>query len=68
MIPIGKKGKITNGPLKDWMITVQEDKDNTGGFLILLTKNEEQYDEWANDLKDLEKLFAKRAWEVAWEK
>jgi hypothetical protein len=67
MILIEKAGKITAGSLKDWTIRVQDDKGNTDGFLIILTKNEEQYDEWASDFENLKKLFVKRAWEVAWE-
>lgn len=68
MILVGIKGQITSESLKGWTVIVQDDRKNTGGYLVILKNANEQYDEWVGDYKDLEKLFDTREWQVAWGK
>lgn len=69
MIPIGKKGKILAGKqLVGWDIFVQDDKIDSGGYLILYNKDNEGYDDWVVDKEELERLFIHEGYKVEWEK
>jgi hypothetical protein len=70
-IKIGVTGKILEGTLKDWFIHVEDDSENTGGYLILIFKElagngSEGYDDWVEDKDSLVKLFSYEKWKIQW--
>lgn len=68
-IEIGRRGRIRAGRWSGQSIFIQDDRQKTGGFLILLgpdTAGKNAGDIWVV-ADDLEKAFAEAAWEVEWE-
>jgi hypothetical protein len=68
MIEINKKGIIRNGKFQGWTIFIQDDAENTGGFLILKERGADGYDDWVEDMAAREKYFEQANWEVDWER
>lgn len=68
MIPIGKKGRITKGKSTGWLVLVQDDSVETGGFFILKTNDilNEAWDDWVENRDSLEKYFQEAGWEIEW--
>lgn len=68
MIEIGKKGKIVAGDEEIRYVLVQDDRENTGGYLILkgLDVNFERgYDDWVEAAK-LDDYFKESGWVIDW--
>ena len=68
-IEINKTGKIVKGDYFGWHVKILNDKDYTGGFLILLISPfnpEDNYDHWVSDVRELNAYFAAREWEIDW--
>ena len=68
---IGTYGKILEGKLKDWYVFIQDDAENTGGYLILLnaTLNPEDrrgFDDWVENFQSLENYFKETRWKIQW--
>jgi hypothetical protein len=68
MIEINKRGIIRSGDYQGWTVFIQDDSENTGGFLILIEQGTEGYDDWVEDRASLEKYFEETNWVVDWEK
>ena len=73
MIEINKKGKILEGKHIGWYVLVKDDTDNSGGFYIFMSKNEnftggldEGYDSWLEDAKLIENYFEVAKWKIEW--
>lgn len=69
-IPIGKKGFIVNEEVPEPYIIVQDELNNTGGYLVLVSATGDfvnGYDYWVLQ-GDLEKFFEEAKWEVTWSK
>ena len=72
MVPIGKAGKIVSGESAGWYVFVEDDSDNTGGFLILQAPTTDfwtggkGFDDWVETRADLERFFTQRQWQVQW--
>jgi hypothetical protein len=69
MIRIGKKGRITKGTSAGWFVLVDDDSENTGGFLILTAKDidfEDGFDNWVENMSSLEQYFQEAGWEIEW--
>ena len=69
-IPINKYGKIIKGDHKNWLIYIQDDKENTGGYLILYKPSKDSelgYDDWVEKYEDLKQYFSEANWEIEWE-
>jgi hypothetical protein len=72
MIPIGKLGRIRRGEYAGWFVRVDDDSESTGGFLALISPDQEfagplGYDNWAEDEAALERYFRKLDGDVEWE-
>lgn len=69
-IIINKYGKILKGDYKGRTVFIQDDKENTGGFLILISQEKKSnfgYDDWVENYDDLKKYFLESKWEIEWE-
>ena len=50
-------------------VKIQDDSENTGGYLILLSDRDDfssGSDDWVEDSKALEQYFEESEWEVNW--
>ena len=70
-IEIGKTGKITSGDDTGHQIKIIDDSENTGGFLILSSKdfndpNEPAFDDWVAGKNELEDYFEESNWVISW--
>ena len=68
MIEIGKRGRIIAGDDKIRFVLVQDDREESGGFLILKSTDEhfkEGYDDWVESEK-LDAYFKESGWTIDW--
>ena len=68
-IEIGRIGKIVKGDDVGCFIKIQDDSENTGGFLILQSESEDfstGSDDWVEDAKGLEESLEESEWAVNW--
>lgn len=70
-IKINKKGKILEGDNKHWFVIIKEDFENTGGYLILISKNLEfkgndGSDYWVENYNSLRAFFDESNWKIEW--
>lgn len=69
-IKINKLGKIVAGENVNHFLKVIDDKNNTGGFLILTSQThdfQDGFDSWVEDLFSLQKYFEESAWIIQWQ-
>lgn len=69
MIKIGCKGKVVSGDVVNSWVTVEDDSDNAGGFLIHLSTAgipPAGSDDWVEDYTALEQYFHKNNWVIDW--
>lgn len=65
-------GKVLEGEYKNWFIFIEDDHNNSGGYLILLfnhpdrLKSSQGYDYWAEDRSSLEEMFKEAKWKIQW--
>jgi hypothetical protein len=62
-------GKIVAGSDAGWYVRVDDDSTNTGGYLILIWRNtdeQEGFADWVVTWDDLERIIRHRSWEVEW--
>lgn len=70
-IRLGKTGVIVAGENVGWQIRVDDDSANTGGFLILTSRDfadpsAEAFDGWVEDETALQGYFKESDWVVKW--
>jgi hypothetical protein len=70
-IEIGKKGLIIEGDTKGWYVRVDDDSDNTGGFLILTNPDPDMssivsHDNWVENEESLRSFFLESSWIIEW--
>lgn len=67
-IKINSKGVILEGDNKGWHVFIEDDAENTGGYLILKTSQDlnEGYDNWVENLDDLQSYFQESNWKIKW--
>jgi hypothetical protein len=68
MIPIGKKGRIKNGEDAGTYVYVEDNLNETGGFLIHTAADsnvETGMDGWV-DKEGLEQYFEESGWQIDW--
>lgn len=70
-VKIATYGQILEGALKDWYVFVQDDAENTGGYLILLSisldlANPQGFDIWAENFQDVCEIFKEKNLKVHW--
>lgn len=69
---VGVTGKILEGRHKGWFIFIQDDAENTGGYLILVFNNInrflsfEGFDRWAENQETLQEMFDSAQWKIQW--
>jgi hypothetical protein len=62
-----RQGIITQGKYKDWKVAIQDDKEDTGGFFVLVQSGTECYDSWVPDQEALERYLQEAGWAVSWD-
>jgi hypothetical protein len=68
-ISIGIVGKIIKGEECGSYAKIIDDTDDTGGYLILVSKNidlQDGYDSWVQDWGALTCFFQESSWEIDW--
>jgi len=70
-VKIGKFGRILDGDPKGWYVFVQDDKENTGGFLVLLSASSEPadfrgFDDWVENAESLQSYFLSKKRQIHW--
>ncbi len=69
-IKIDVVGKIISGDDKGRFVKIQNDSQNTGGFLVLISTkqdfSEKGYDDWVESYDSLQKYFNESSWNVNW--
>jgi hypothetical protein len=65
---IGKKGRIRSGKDAGFFVRIQDDSENTGGYLILIWQDVPSvgYDYWVENLADLEQFMREAGWDIEW--
>jgi len=70
MIRVDSKGKIVSGKDTGWYIWIQDDTENTGGYLVVQSLSVDftgiVYDNWFETIDDVEKHFRFNKWIVEW--
>jgi hypothetical protein len=72
-IPIEQVGRITSGSDIGQFVLVRNDQERTGGFLIFQSSApdvfsaSEVFDNWVEQLSDLESFFSESGWDVDWQ-
>ena len=70
MIEVGSKAKIVSGKNTGWYIWIQDDTENTGGYLVVQSPSIEftgnGYDNWFATIDKIEKHFELNKWIVEW--
>lgn len=69
-IKIGNIGRILKGDNVGFFIKVQDDSENTGGYLILQSKSDDftsGFDDWVENSRALEQFFKESKWEIDWQ-
>ncbi|CAG0991648.1 hypothetical protein BURK2_02421 [Burkholderiales bacterium] len=68
-VRLGKVGKIIAGDDTGHYVKVIDDREDSGGFLILIAKTQDMqdgYDSWVEDEKALYRFFEESRWIVDW--
>lgn len=68
-IRIDYAGKILCGDEVGSFVKIVDDNENTGGYLIITSKNksfEAAHDDWVEDMPSLEKYFRESNWSIDW--
>ena len=72
-IEINAIGKILEGDTTGWYVLIKEDFENTGGYLILISKDPsfssgEGLDYWVETYDNLKGFFEESKWQIDWMK
>ncbi|HLJ88954.1 MAG TPA: hypothetical protein VKZ53_19195 [Candidatus Angelobacter sp.] len=65
---VGKKGRIKTGKYAGFFVRIEDDSENTGGYLILTWQGASSmgYDNWVENLPDLDQFFHDSGWDIEW--
>lgn len=75
MPPVGRVGLIKQGDMIGWYILIEDDRKNTGGYLILTCNSRDfsgesavsqGYDGWVVE-HDLPEYIRESGWEIEWD-
>lgn len=71
IIKINVIGKILEGDNENWYVLIKEDFENTGGYLILISKDPdfisiEGCDYWVEKYSNLRGFFDESNWKIQW--
>lgn len=66
-----RQGRIFGGHMDNWHVKIQDDKMNTGGYLVFYSSNsgytDELYDDWFETLYEAEQNFKYNNYSIMWE-
>tara|TARA_R110001592_G_scaffold289387_1_gene558572 strand:- start:63 stop:290 length:228 start_codon:yes stop_codon:yes gene_type:complete len=70
-IRVGKTGVVLVGENVGWQVRIEDDSANTGGFLVLTSRDfsdpsTEAFDDWVEDKVALQEYFKESGWVVKW--
>jgi hypothetical protein len=68
-VRIGQIGRIVQGDEAGCFVKVEDDTENTGGYLILTAKQpsmKDGYDNWVKDREALAGYFRESNWVIEW--
>ena len=68
MLKVGKKGRIISGDEQIRYVMIQDDRNNSGGYLILKGLDpdfKDGYDDWVEEDK-LDAYFEESGWLIEW--
>jgi hypothetical protein len=72
-VPVGSVGRVTNSTRSGHCVRVEDDRDNTGGFLIFEWwvgaggPNEQgAFDSWVATADDLLAFIQESGWKIDW--
>jgi hypothetical protein len=67
----GKIGRIVKGKHENWFIKIEDDRERTGGYYVLICKtnffDKNVYDDWLENYDDLKQYFLEKKWEIEWQ-
>jgi hypothetical protein len=65
---VGKTGRIKNGQHAGFLLRIEDDSQNTGGYLILIWRDipPTGYDYWVEKLADIDQFMIGADWDVEW--
>ena len=67
---IGRKGKILTGSHAGNFVLVQDDRESTGGYLVLISPDVnfkgQGFDNWVENIEQLKQLFSQFEWQIEW--
>ena len=71
-IEVGRVGIIKSGDDAGWQVKVLDDSSDSGGFLILISKEfnnpkSEGYDSWVNSYDEVISYFIESNWVIDWD-
>jgi hypothetical protein len=71
MVKIGTVGRIISGEHEGWHVQVNDDTANTGGFLVLVSRNPDfqgpdAFDDWVASSDQLTQYFLASRWVIDW--
>ena len=71
MIKINKVGIIESGDDAGYQVKILDDSDNTGGYLVLISKDfddssSEAFDDWVQNESALVKYIQESNWIIKW--
>jgi hypothetical protein len=71
MVRVGVLGRIVSGDRQGSYVRVDDDQQNTGGYLVLVSadptfKSGEGSDDWVESEQHLEAYFRASKWAVNW--
>jgi hypothetical protein len=71
MIEFGKIGEIIEGEYQGWKVLIQDQCEETGGYLIQVFRvkpgdPDGGFDYWVGGMDSLESFFRQAGWRVVW--
>ena len=69
-IKINIIGKVLKGDGVGSFIKILDDRENTGGFLIIFSQDRsftQVFDGWVEDYKNLKQFFEESDWDIDWD-
>jgi len=70
MVKVDAKARIVSGKYTGWFIWVQDDRPDSGGYLVIQSSDIEfrgdGFDNWFISIEEVEKFFVNNNWRLEW--